>query len=286
MRSLPLEREESRSIPRGNHPPVPSLHARQLPGGQARTHFQYLLDLDPELGAGLDVRMRLVARRAVTAAIIGQDAGELELSRWLTASRQEPGLLILGGTIVAYARVCDRVSAELLGRGDLIQPCEEQDEDEFMTSERSWHVLTPAQVAILDDAFAERVRPWPQVEDILLRRVQRRARDQAAARAINAQPRLDLRLVLMLWHLAPRWGKVEPSGIRLPLPLTHQLLGRLVGAERPSVTHALKRLAAAGLVGVQDDGLHLRGRLEEHLSVLGDVHVEQLARPDTRRGVA
>ena len=79
-----------------------------------------------------------------------------------------------------------------------------------------------------------------------------------------------MRLLLLLWHLAARWGKVEPGGVRLPLPLTHLLLGRLVGAERPSVSHALKRLAAAGLVSGSDDGWHLHGSIAEHLNALGE----------------
>ena len=85
-------------------------------------------------------------------------------------------------------------------------------------------------------------------------------------RAIAAQPRLEVRLALLLWHLAARWGKVEPGGVRLPLPLTHQLLGRLVGAERPSVSHALARLAHAGLVTGHGDEWHLHGSVEEHLA--------------------
>jgi hypothetical protein len=55
----------------------------------------------------------------------------------------------------------------------------------------------------------------------------------------------------------------------VPLPLTHILLGRLVGAERPSVTHALKRLAVAGWVSCGEDGWHLRGTPQEHLAALG-----------------
>ena len=50
--------------------------------------------------------------------------------------------------------------------------------------------------------------------------------------------------MLLLWHLAARWGRVEPAGIRVSLPLTHRLLGQLVAAERPSISHALARLVA------------------------------------------
>jgi CRP-like cAMP-binding protein len=89
-------------------------------------------------------------------------------------------------------------------------------------------------------------------------------------RAIAAQPRLEVRLALLLWHLAGRWGKVERGGVRLPLPLTHQLLGQLVGAERPSVSHALARLAHNGLVTGHGDEWHLHGSLEDQLPAMMD----------------
>jgi CRP-like cAMP-binding protein len=85
-----------------------------------------------------------------------------------------------------------------------------------------------------------------------------------------------VRLTLLLWHLAGRWGRVEPGGIRLALPLTHRLLGRLVGAERPSVSHALTRLAHSGLVTSRDGALHLHGTADAHHAVFAE-------RPASRR---
>ena len=140
----------------------------------------------------------------------------------------------------------------------------------------TWHALVPARLALLDDAFAERVKPWPQISHALLARACARAADLDVQRAITSQPRLEVRLTLLLWHLAGRWGRVEPGGIRLALPLTHRLLGRLVGAERPSVSHALSRLAQAGLVTSRDGALHLHGTADEHLAALAD-------RPSARR---
>ena len=102
----------------------------------------------------------------------------------------------------------------------------------------------------------------------MLARPAARAADLDAQRAITSQPRLEVRLTLLLWHLAGRWGRVEPGGIRLGLPLTHRLLGRLVGAERPSVSHALARLSQAGLVTNRDGALHLHGTAEEHVAAL------------------
>jgi DNA-binding GntR family transcriptional regulator len=50
----------------------------------------------------------------------------------------------------------------------------------------------------------------------------------------------------LLWHLADRWGQVSGEGIRLNLDLTHELIARMVGAHRTSVTLALRRLTQEG----------------------------------------
>ncbi|HWF26264.1 MAG TPA: helix-turn-helix domain-containing protein, partial [Solirubrobacteraceae bacterium] len=71
-----------------------------------------------------------------------------------------------------------------------------------------------------------------------------------------------------LWHLAARWGRVEPGGIRVSLPLTHRMLGQLIGAERPSISHALGRLAHAGVVTGTAGDWHLHGTVADHLEAL------------------
>jgi hypothetical protein len=64
----------------------------------------------------------------------------------------------------------------------------------------------------------------------------------------------DDRLVATFRILADRWGVVTPDGIALPAFLTHSVLAPLVGARRPSVTTALKRLTASGAVRRGADG--------------------------------
>jgi CRP-like cAMP-binding protein len=135
-----------------------------------------------------------------------------------------------------------------------------------------WRALWPTRLALLDEDFVDRVRPFPQVVRALLSRACRRTAELDVLRAITSQPRLEVRLVLLLWHLAARWGKVEPASVRLCLPLTHRLLGQLVAAERPSISHALKRLAHAGLVSGSADDLHLHGTLEYQLESLLERH--------------
>ena len=88
----------------------------------------------------------------------------------------------------------------------------------------------------------------------LFNRGTRRAHHLAVALAIAHHQRVEDRLLLTLWHLAERWGRVHPDGIVLPLPLGHQRLADLVGAHRPTVTTALGDLARAGTVSRRDHG--------------------------------
>lgn len=229
--------------------------------------YQYLLDLDVDLADELDVRMRMVARHAVTAVTFDVDAAEVKLADWLALAASGPGVLVLDGVVAVNARVGDRITAELIGAGDLVQPWRSEG-DELLACDISWRALVPTRFALLDSAFTQRVRPWPQITQTLLWRSGRRTRRLNVQRAIAAQPRLEVRLALLMWHLSARWGKVEPGGIRLPIPLTHQLLGRLIGAERPSVSHALGRLAHSGLVSGHGDEWHLHGSLDEQLAAM------------------
>lgn len=229
--------------------------------------YHYLLDLDTDLADELELRLRLAARPAATAVTFEIDVGNVDIAEWLALAAPGPGVLVLDGVLVTQVCVGGRTAAELVGSGDLLQPIH-RNEDELIRTELNWRALVPSRLALLDAGFAERVAAWPQISRALLRRAGRRTRALNVQRAICAQPRLEIRLALLLWHLGARWGKVEPGGIRLPVPLTHALLGRLVGAERPSVSHALARLAQAGLVTGHGDEWHLHGTMDEQLAAM------------------
>jgi CRP/FNR family transcriptional regulator, cyclic AMP receptor protein len=231
------------------------------------TLHAYVLDVDDDLAVELDVRMRFAARQVATARVLESPIGECLLAEWFGVVGRGPGLLILDGLVAVDTGIADRTVMELLGPGDLVQPAVRR-VDDLLERSAVWRALLPTRFALLDGDFAERVRPWPQLAQSLLRRAERRADDLDILRAISCQPRLEVRLVLLLWHLAARWGRVEPSGVRVCLPLTHRMLGRLVAAERPSVSHALARLARTGLISGATGDWHLHGTPEGHLDAL------------------
>jgi CRP-like cAMP-binding protein len=236
--------------------------------------YAYLLDADDELAEEFDVRGRVAVRQLATARVLQVGVGDCELSGWFDIASQGPGLLILDGLIAFETRTGDRVATELLGSGDLLQS-PTLPTDDILERSCHWRALRPTRFALLDEDFVDRVRPFPQVVRALLSRVCRRTAELDVLRAITSQPRLEVRLVLLLWHLAARWGKVEPASVRLCLPLTHRMLGQLVAAERPSISHALKRLAQAGLVSGPADDLRLHGTLEYQLESLLERHPAQ-----------
>ena len=178
------------------------------------------------------------------------------------------GLLVVRGVIELDTEVGGRTASELIGDGDLLCPWQSGGDVVFFARTRVSSALVPAQIAILDEEFARRIRPWSQITGALVQRGARRAMALNVQRAATAHPRADVRVALLLWQLAERSGKVQPDGIHVPLPLTHRLIGRLVGAERPSVSHALSHLKQADLVTREADGLVLHGSAEHHLACL------------------
>ena len=271
---------DGRSVQRGpfRWPRTPGLVPRRP---EPSALYAYLLDADDELAEEFDVRGRVAVRQLATARVLQMGVGDCDLSDWFEIASHGPGLLILDGLVAFETRTGDRAAAELLGAGDLLQ-APILPTDELLERSCTWRALRPTRFALLDEDFVDRVRPFPQVVRALVSRACRRTAELDVLRAITSQPRLEVRLVLLLWHLAARWGRVEPSSVRLCLPLTHRLLGQMVAAERPSISHALKRLAQAGLISGSTDDLHLHGSLEEQLEALLERHAP-LAEHSTSR---
>ena len=125
---------------------------------------------------------------------------------------------------------------------------------------------TPTRVAILDTRVAIAAGRWPSIATALHARHVRRARSLAFQRAIAQLPRVDDRMLVLLWALAERWGRVSPDGVRVPVGLPHRTLATLVGARRPSVTTALTGLAREGLIERTTEGWLLHGDPDEVLA--------------------
>jgi len=169
------------------------------------------------------------------------------------------GLLVLDGLLIRRVGIDRGFGAELLGEGDLLRPWQGADEPPMLPQTTGWRVLQPTRMAVLDEPFARRLARYPQLTGRLVGRALARSRNLAVNMAIVHQSRVDVRLHMLFWHLAGRWGRVRNDGVIVPIRLTHNVLSDLAAARRPTVTSALSELAKRELVRVVDGGWLLSG---------------------------
>lgn len=200
-----------------------------------------LLECDPELAEGLSAEERAIAARALPVR-----ATVVKKGPWRPAEPSEPGhlgYLVLDGLLVRRIEVGQGSSVELLGRGELLRPWQE-DVSSFCRS--TWEVVERATLAQLGPQLARSLGQWPIMIANLLARAIRRSRAAAADTAAGSIVGLEERLITCLWQLAETWGQAKPDGVHLSIRLPHRLLAELTGARRPSVTTALAELKSAG----------------------------------------
>lgn len=216
---------------------------------EQRPRYASLLDLDPDLLADAGEESLARARDAApTACVVELEEGRLE-SPPVPQGEGTIGLLVLDGLVFKSAFLGEEVVTEVIGPGDLIRPGETSAErDALLPCGVGWTVAERARVAVLGRRVALVAARIPELVPALIDRTARRARSQAIFVAIAHTKRIDPRILILLWHLAERWGRVTPQGVLVPIGLTHRRLGELVGAQRPSVTAAMSRLASRGLV--------------------------------------
>jgi CRP/FNR family cyclic AMP-dependent transcriptional regulator len=218
--------------------------------------FCRVLEEDPDLAEGIDPKLRAHALETVLARDIHIPSGSW---RPPPASFEDGlGMLVLDGVFIHRVGIDRRFGIELIGEGDLLRPPPWHAESTLvMTSD--WLVLEPARLAVLDEHFVRHLAQFPQLGGRLISRAVQRSRQLAVNMAIVHQARVDVRLHMLFWHLAGRWGRVRSDGVFVPLRLTHAVLSDLVAARRPTVTSALSDLSRRGMVRAVRDGWLLSG---------------------------
>jgi len=173
-----------------------------------------ILDVDPDLVRGVPPRLLPAARRACMAGVRRIPRGP-----WEPGGEQfDPagfGLLVVSGHLVRRVGRGERFGAELLGPGDLLRPWQTIGSAASLPFEPRWSAITPVELAVLDADFARRAAPFPAIAIQLVDRATARSRHLAVAIAIVGQPRIEDRLLRLLWSYADRWGTVGPEGVSI-----------------------------------------------------------------------
>lgn len=224
--------------------------AEHAPAGQIP-----LLDLNPDLVETLSPSELQAVRRAWRVPLVSVQRGWCDLDH--CSAVEEPhgqllGAVVVEGLLIGETRLADQVSAQLFGPGDLLNACPEPDSS--VAEVHALFATAPTLLALLDDRYLAATRHWPRLAGRFLTQALRQADRAYQHHAIAQLTRVEDRLLAVFAHLADRFGRVGRDGVLIDLPLTHEIIGHLVGARRPTVSLGVKGLVAKGLLNRRSDG--------------------------------
>jgi len=209
-----------------------------------------LADIDPDLTQSLsDEERELAQRLSLRVLEVGEE--ELHLAATL-AHERAAGLIVVEGMVRHHLRIGERLAIRLLAAGEILA-CGDRP-GSMLLSLSQWYTSGGTRLAVLGEEFLLAIRRWPRLYTAMQQRMAAQAERLAAQLVICQLPRVEDRLLAILWLLAESWGRVTPAGTTVPLALTHEALGALVGARRSTVTLALGELTSRGAIVHQDRG--------------------------------
>ena len=203
-----------------------------------------LLQADADIGRYLTAEERAAAE-TLTVPVVTFETGQVDIRALLDRSSCF-GALVVSGMLVSHLRVGEQAGMRILGPGDVVSagtvPAS------MLLVDSGCRAVSTTRVAMLGKDVLVGAHRWPRLVAGLHARTAEQIERVAVQLAICQLPRVEDRLLALFWLLAEQWGRVTPGGTVLPLALTHETLGALVGARRPTVTLALGDLSERGAV--------------------------------------
>jgi len=222
-------------------------------GDARRARIVRIFAYDPALIVGLDDAARAEASRRLVACAVDFPEGEHHPGQ--ITGPADLGLLVLDGLVAREVELSGGRQGwmELFSPGDIVKPGTSE-EDDTLAHSCSWHFLAPTAMAILDSRFRVAVARWPQIASAVMERLAAQSRRAAFLLAVSQLRCVDARVLITLWTLADRVGRVTPHGVLVPIRLTHDVVAKAVGARRPTVSTAVGHLERRGLLSRTDGG--------------------------------
>ena len=225
-----------------------------------------VLEVDPDLGQGLDPQGFVAAKRELVAETLTVARGVWELDPAWAATGAVLGLLVLAGVLARDLVIGRRRSLEILGPGDIVRPWPSDRHSGAVDVDVRFTALEPVRFAALDARFVTHAARFPGVMSQVAGRVMGRATSASLRLIVHQVVRIDDRVLVSLWGLAERFGRVTPEGVLLPLPINHTMMARFVGAQRPTVSQAVGVLTRRGEVErLNGGGWLLKGSFPTHV---------------------
>ena len=219
----------------------------------SRSSSVSLLEIEPDLAEVLDDEQRGEVQRFLLPVAAVDKAGDVA---GLLEESGAFGAIVLEGMLIEALQISEDPTLRLIGPGSFVPPANASRSMPVVGARLS--VPVPTRLVLLGEELLIAARRWPRIVSSLHARMLEHSERLATQLAICQLPRVEDRLMALMWLLAESWGRVTPAGIRLPLSLSHEVLGGLIGARRPTVTLALSKLAEHGsLIRQEDDWLIL-----------------------------
>jgi CRP-like cAMP-binding protein len=162
------------------------------------------------------------------------------------------GAILMEGVLAHEVALGDRVGLRLLGPGDIVVG--QGGLGPLTLTGSVWFPCDRVRVAVLDSQLVAALSRWPNLTVGLYTQVGQQLERLTTQLLISQLPRVEDRLLGLMWLMAESWGRVTPMGTRVPLEFTHEALGRMIGARRPTVSLALRELTEQGALVRQSDG--------------------------------
>ena len=151
-------------------------------------------------------------------------------------------MLVLDGLLLCELHLHGEPTAHLLVAGETLDP--RGPPDRVLSSDRmTWRALEDVTLAVLGDRFLAATQRFPRLTAALCCRQAAQLDRAVRYAAITKLPRVEQRVIAFFCAVAEERGRVVADGVLVDLPLTHECLGQLIGAKRPTISLALKALA-------------------------------------------
>lgn len=210
-------------------------------------------DAMPELLEAVPAEDRPLAERVLVAEQL--EATNDDFAEALeTVAPQAFDFLVVGGLVLKETTLEARSALELLTRGDVLAPPLTRMRQVESRAVSRYVAHGKASVAVLDGRFRQAARRWPELSDVLHDQLGRQTHRASMHMAMLHLPRVDERIVALFTDLSERCGYVTADGIVVDVPLTHDVIGRLVGSRRPTVSLALHALQQSDVLSRAEDG--------------------------------
>jgi CRP-like cAMP-binding protein len=108
--------------------------------------------------------------------------------------------------------------------------------------------ILDSRLTLLPEPIVAQLLEAPALANALLREVSETLRRKQDSIANFGDVRHVERIRRKLLQLARDYGRVTGDGVKLDLPLTHALIGEMVGSERETVTRAIDQLESEGFL--------------------------------------